>query len=100
MSTPEGLLKTKIRKMLTNKGIFWSSIQGGPGSKPGDPDLIICLNGRFVGLEVKSQSGRQSPIQKVRQEQIVNSGGEYHIIRTLREVEELIGEKNEGNISE
>ena len=90
--TAEGLLKTRIRKFLTAQGIFWSSIQGGPGSKPGDPDLIACIKGNFVGIEVKTAGGRQSPIQKKRQEEIENSNGRYVIVRTMKEVEDLVGE--------
>lgn len=90
--TAEGLLKTRIRKFLTANGIFWSSIQGGPGSKPGDPDLIVCLKGNFVGVEVKTASGRQSPIQKKREEEIKSSGGRYVVVRTMKDVEDLVGE--------
>lgn len=100
MSSTEGLLKTRIRKFLTSKGIFWSSIQGGPGSKPGDPDLIICLNGRFIGVEVKTSGGRQSPIQKKREEEITQSGGEYIIVRKMEEIERLVGEYNGNTESE
>ena len=88
--TAEGLLKTRIRKKLTDMGIFWSSIQGGPGSKPGDPDLIICLRGRFVGIEVKTSSGRQSPVQKVREEQIIASGGIYKVVRNMDDLMKVI----------
>lgn len=92
--TAEGLLKTRIRKFLTGKGIFWSSIMGGPGSKPGDPDLIACINGNFVGIEVKTQSGKQSPIQKKREEEITACGGRYVVVRKIEEVEQLLEEYN------
>ena len=65
--TEEGLLKTKIRRYLTAKNIYWASIQGGPGSKPGDPDLVVCMDGKFVAVEVKTKSGRQSAIQEKRE---------------------------------
>lgn len=90
--TAEGLLKTRIRKKLTDEGIFWSSIQGGPGSKPGDPDLIACINGRFIGIEVKTAGGRQSPIQRRRQEQIEQSNGIYKIVRNMEELQEILDE--------
>lgn len=93
--TAEGLLKTRIRKKLTDEGIFWSSIQGGPGSKPGDPDLIACIDGRFIGIEVKTAGGRQSPIQKRRQEQIEQSKGIYRIIRSMEELQEMLDEYKE-----
>lgn len=92
--TAEGLFKTRIRKRLTDMGIFWSSIQGGPGSKPGDPDLIVCLKGRFIGIEVKTASGRQSPVQKVREEQIKANGGVYRIVRNMNDLDEILEEYN------
>lgn len=94
MTTAEGLLKTRIRKFFTANGIFWSSIQGGPGSKPGDPDLIACIKGHFVGIEVKTAGGRQSPIQKKREEEINASGGRYVVVRKMEEIEELLEEYN------
>lgn len=90
MATPEGRLKAEIRRLLTESGAFWSNVQGGPGSKPGDPDIIACYKGRYVGLEAKSKDGRQSPIQKVRESEIVNAGGIYRIIRTKEEVKEIL----------
>ena len=90
MTTAEGLLKTRIRKFLTAEGIFWSSVQGGPGSKPGDPDLIACIDGNFVGIEVKTVGGRQSPIQKKREEEIIASGGRYVVVRRMEDIEQLI----------
>ena len=92
--TAEGLLKTRIRKKLSDMGIFWSSIQGGPGSKPGDPDLIICCKGRFIGIEVKTASGRQSPVQKVREEQIKANGGIYRIVKNMDDLMEILEEYN------
>lgn len=93
--TAEGMLKTRIRKFLTGRGIFWSSIMGGPGSKPGDPDLIACINGHFVGIEVKTPGGRQSPIQKKRESEITACGGRYVVVRKLEEVEQLVEEYND-----
>lgn len=88
--TPEGRIKTEIRKWLTAKQIFWSSIQNGPGAKPGDPDLIICFQGSFIGVEVKAPGGVQSPLQKVREKEINASGGRYLIVHSLKELEEAL----------
>ena len=65
-------------------------MQGGSGSKPGDPDLIACIDGNFVGIEVKTAGGRQSPIQKKREEEIIASGGRYVIVRRMEDIEQLI----------
>lgn len=90
MATPEGKVKTSIRKFLTARGIFWTSIQNGPGAKPGDPDLVLCVNGRFIGVEVKSATGRQSEVQKVRQKEIEANGGLYFVVRSLEDIERVL----------
>lgn len=41
----------------------------------GDPDFILCLNGLFVGLELKAEKGRVSPLQKYKLTRIKLSGG-------------------------
>lgn len=41
----------------------------------GDPDYILCLNGFFVGLELKAEKGRVSPLQKYKLTRIKLSGG-------------------------
>lgn len=90
MVTEEGALKTAIRKHLSKQGIYWVSVQAGPGAKPGDPDIIMCLNGRFIGIEAKAKRGVQSPIQVRREEEIKASGGEYCIVRDIEQIKELI----------
>lgn len=90
MTTEEGALKTAIRKYLSKQGVYWVSVQAGPGAKPGDPDIIMCLNGRFIGIEAKARRGAQSPIQAAREKEIIASGGEYHIIRDIENIKELI----------
>lgn len=89
--TEESLLKTRMRRYLTDHGIYWVSIQGGPGAKPGDPDIVICLKGQFVGIEAKATNGRQSPIQAKREKEIEESGGKYYLVRSMDELEEIIG---------
>ena len=46
-------------------------------SKVGIPDIVCCIHGKFVGIEVKKPTGIQSDAQKVIEKQIVNSGGLY-----------------------
>lgn len=87
--TPEARLKMEIRRYLDSIGAFWSNVQGGPGSKPGDPDIIACYNGRYVALEAKSPIGVLSPIQKVRRDDIRKAGGIYGLVRKIEDVEEL-----------
>lgn len=59
----------------------------------GFPDLVVFhknLNGRFLGLEVKSEKGRQSDAQKQMQEIITSSGGFYFLIRNVEDAFEAL----------
>lgn len=39
---------------------YWA----GPYSKSGIPDIIACVDGHFVGIEVKAPNGKPSELQK------------------------------------
>jgi hypothetical protein len=41
----------------------------------GDPDFILCVRGRFVALELKSETGELSPLQKQKLGWITKKGG-------------------------
>lgn len=90
MSTEESRIKTEIRKYLNGIGAFWSNVQGGPGSKPGDPDIVVCYKGRYIGLEAKTLTGKQSPIQKIRMGEIRDAGGIYEIVRSVEDVKRVM----------
>lgn len=53
----------------------------------GMPDIVCVIRGRFVGIEVKSQTGRQRPEQRVWQERIANAGGVYVLARSWEDVQ-------------
>lgn len=58
-------------------------------SKKGVPDILVIKKGQFIGLEVKSEKGRQSPEQKLFELYITENGGRYHVVRSLKEVQAL-----------
>lgn len=58
--------------------------------KPGTPDISVCFDGMFIGLEIKTTIGRQSTLQKKAQEQIEAAGGKYYIIRCLEDIWKIL----------
>ncbi len=56
----------------------------------GIPDIICAIEGRFVGIEVKSESGRQSPEQIEWQRRIEKAGGTYVLARSWEDVSAAI----------
>ena len=83
-------MKSEIKAYLKENGIYWAMVQGGAFSKPGDPDLIACVRGRFLAIEGKTYEGTLRPLQEMRKEQIEKSGGTYLIARTVEDVRRAV----------
>ena len=55
------------------KNTYYESIQQLAIS--GSPDIILCVWGRFVALELKSKEGKLEPLQKYKLNEIKRTGG-------------------------
>lgn len=53
---------------------------------PGQPDIFAIIRGRFVGIEVKTATGRQSKDQKNWQRNCERAGGLYILARSVDDV--------------
>lgn len=84
--TPEGRIKKQIRDWLTAHMIYWTNVAGGAYANPGAPDIIADVNGRFLAIEAKTKTGRQSEQQKVCERMVTDSGGKYIVARSLQDV--------------
>jgi len=63
----------KYLKALPNTWLF--KVWGGGFQKAGIPDLICCINGVFVAIELKAEYGKATELQKMNIKQINASGG-------------------------
>jgi hypothetical protein len=61
-----------------------------PGLGPGTPDLVVCVEGRWVGLEVKGDDGRPEPTQLDMQRHIRAAGGVYEFVWSTEEARGVI----------
>ncbi len=52
---------------------------------PGGADLIGCYRGRFVAVEIKTPTGRQSEDQRRFQRCVERAGGIYVVLRSVEE---------------
>jgi hypothetical protein len=57
--------------------------------KPGVPDISVIWQGQYYGLEVKTDIGRQSDVQKRAQLDIEAAGGKYYIVRNMDDVKRI-----------
>lgn len=71
----ESDLKKKIKRLIEDRGGFWSAVKGGEYSKPGDPDIIACYRGYFIAIEGKSADGRPREEQEDCRAWVVDAGG-------------------------
>ena len=68
--------ENKIKRFLNTLPNTWHFKHwAGPYSPSGIPDIIACVNGRFVGIEVKKDSGKVSKLQERNIRLINNANG-------------------------
>ena len=53
--------------------------------RAGTPDIIACYEGRLIALEVKTRSGRVSPLQRVEGQRVERAGGVFAVVRSVDE---------------
>jgi len=84
----EQQIQAKIQKYLQGQGYYVVNVM--KASRSGVPDLLVCIEGTFVGLEVKTDIGRPTELQKYNIAQINDAGGIAGVVRSVKDVEELI----------
>lgn len=89
-SGPETKVLNEMRKAATEKygdRIAIVKYHGGPYSQAGVSDLLICLDGLFIAVEVKAPEGKH-PVtvkQKAFLDRIGRAGGYSAVCRTVEE---------------
>jgi len=59
MTQPEAKRSREIMTALRAEGYFCFKVHGGPTMMAGLPDIIVCAEGFFIGVETKMPSERQ-----------------------------------------
>lgn len=76
MGNPEKQFEGKVKNFLKEQGCWFIKYWGGGSyTKAGIPDLLVCCNGYFLGVELKAEHGRPTELQKWNIEQIKKAGG-------------------------
>jgi hypothetical protein len=89
MMTPEGRVKKQIRNWLREQGAYiFSPVQMGFGAST--LDLLVCWNGRFVGIEVKAPGKTPTDRQCAICDEITMAGGQSIIAWSLKDVAEIL----------
>lgn len=64
---------------------------GGMYGRAGIPDIIACIEGRFYGFEVKTDTGVATGLQKATIRKINKAGGKALVVRSVADVKAAIG---------
>lgn len=94
MSQPESKLSRKIMDRLRLEGYFCFKVHGSEFMMAGLPDLIVCADGRFIGLETKlpSTRGNVSPRQAYVHSLIENANGVARVVCSPQEAIDVVQE--------
>lgn len=83
-------IENKIKSYLKSKGAYYFKHHGNQFSKVGVPDIIVCYKGRFIGIEVKNETGKTSPLQDINLKMINDNGGIGIVARKVEDVSKVI----------
>lgn len=81
----ESKLQDKCIDYLKNQGIYYINIFGSGRTAKGAPDLICCINGRFVAFELKVEDNEMQPDQVIHKKRIERSDGLHYCPRTVND---------------
>lgn len=88
----EKTIENKIKRYLFEKGHLYFKVHGSKFMEPGISDIIACVCGRFVAIEVKAPGMKrnESPQQKIFGSNVIKSNGLYYLVDSLEEVIEIV----------
>lgn len=75
MGQPEKRYENQIKDFLRSEGAYFVKYFANRNTRSGIPDILACINGYFVGVEVKADHGRFTPLQEYNLMMIREAGG-------------------------
>jgi pantoate kinase len=79
-STPEALVKKRIRKILDTTSTYYAMPIGTGYGNSGVPDFLCCTNGNFLAIEAKAGKGKTTALQDAHLDRIRDAGGTAVVI--------------------
>lgn len=77
----EKLFEKQIKAFLDEQNCWYVKFFANAYTRQGIPDLLCCVNGYFLAVEVKSDNGRASDLQKWNVSRIRYTGGLAFILK-------------------
>ena len=88
----EATIQSKIMDYLKSINAYPVKIVA--ATKSGNPDIICCLNGRFVAIEVKQPGKNPTELQKLKMDKITEAGGVAFVARSVSDVMTALSQLN------
>jgi len=88
MGAEEAKVQTEIINWLVFLGAW--VVKTIATTKNGTPDVLACLDGQFIGIEVKKPGGKPSPLQRVQLRKIREAGGVGFTAESLNEAKDQL----------
>lgn len=73
--TPEKKVKNGVRLVLDKLGAYYVMPVTNGFGKQGAPDFLVCLKGKFFGIECKAGKGKTTALQELNLQHIRDAGG-------------------------
>ena len=90
----KAIIAAIMRYLKTVPDCFCWKQHGGKFGTAGLPDIICCVNGRFVAFEVKTPDGKLTKLQEITIQHIKDAKGSAYKVTSLQEVKEIIQNLN------
>lgn len=83
----EKRIENSIKNWLETNNHWYIKVQGGSNNpSAGVPDVLACVHGQFIGIEVKTPTGTTTKIQEYQIKQINKSGGIAVVVTSLKQL--------------
>ena len=85
MAGPEKKVENEIKMYLDKIHAWYVKVAASPMMPPGIPDILACIEGRFVGIEVKAPGklSNTSLAQKFQHQNIRKAGGKVWVVDSM-----------------
>ena len=82
MTTPEGKVKARVKKVLAAHGAYWHCpVQNGMGAP--SLDFVGCHRGRYFAVETKAGNKQMTPRQETTAEEIRAAKGLVFLVNDV-----------------
>ena len=61
--TPEKAVKAKVKAVLESEGVYYFMPPANGYGRAGVPDVIACVNGKFLAIECKANGNKPTALQ-------------------------------------